>query len=140
MIRITQGNFALLPDLTDEQIQKQVDYAIQKGFALSVEYTDDIHPRNCYWEMWGLPLFEIASSSSLLHELNECRKAYPNFYIKINAFNNQRGVESTAMSFIVQRPSIEPGFYLTRQETKGRNISYTLNSYAVQFYQEGQRY
>lgn len=140
MNRITQGNFALLADLTDEQIRKQVDYAIQKGYALSVEYTDDIHPRNCYWEMWGLPLFEMTSSSTLLHELNECRKAYPDFYIKINAFNNQRGVESTAMSFIVQRPSYEPGFYLTRQEAKGRNITYTLNSYAVQAFPEGKAY
>lgn len=132
MTRITQGNFALLPDLTDEQIRKQLDYAIKKGFALSIEYTDDPHPRNCYWEMWGLPLFELTNSSMLLYELNECRKAQPNFYIKINAFNNERGVESTAMSFIVQRPLIEPGFYLSRQEGKGRNIAYTLHSYAVQ--------
>lgn len=132
MTRITQGNFALLPDLTDEQIRKQLDYAIKKGFALSIEYTDDPHPRNCYWEMWGLPLFELTNSSMLLYELNECRKAQPNFYIKINAFNNERGVESTAISFIVQRPLIEPGFYLSRQEGKGRNIAYTLHSYAVQ--------
>ncbi len=140
MIRINQGNFALLPDLTDEQIKNQVNCAIKKGFAISIEYTDDVHPRNCYWEMWGLPLFDIANSSSILYELNECRKAYPNFYIKINAFNNERGVESTAMSFLVQRPNMEPGFYLTRQEGKGRNIQYTLNSYAVQKNGEGKRY
>ena len=132
MTRITQGNFALLPDLTDEQIRKQLDYAIKKGFALSIEYTDDPHPRNCYWEMWGLPLFDLTNSSMILYELNECRKAYSNFYIKINAFNNERGIESTSMSFIVQRPLIEPGFYLSRQEGKGRNISYTLHSYTVQ--------
>lgn len=140
MARITQGSFSLLPDLTDEQIKKQIDYAIKKGFAVSVEYTDDPHPRNCYWEMWGLPLFDIADSSSIIYELNEARKAYPNQYIKINAFNNARGVESTAMSFIVQRPAFEPGFYLSRQEGKGRNITYTLQSYAVQAAGEGERY
>lgn len=140
MTRITQGNFALLPDLTDEQIKKQLDYAIKNGFSISIEYTDDPHPRNCYWEMWGLPLFDIASSAILLHEINQCRLTYHNFYIKVNAFNNQRGVESTATSFLVHRPSFEPGFYLSRQETKGRNISYTLNSYAVSFNPEGARY
>lgn len=131
MTRITQGNFALLPDLTDEQIKKQLDFAIKNGFSISIEYTDDPHPRNCYWEMWGLPLFDIANSTILLHEINQCKLAHPNFYIKVNAFNNQKGVESTAISFIVHRPLVEPGFYLTRQEGKGRNISYILNSYSV---------
>ena len=140
MARVTQGAFSLLPDLTDEQIKKQIDYAIKKGYAVSVEYTDDPHPRNCYWEMWGLPLFDIADSSSIIYELNEARKAYPNQYIKINAFNNARGVESTAMSFIVQRPAFEPGFYLVRNEVEGRKIAYTLQSYAVQNGSEGSRY
>ncbi len=140
MTRITQGNFALLPDLTDEQIRMQLITAMKKGFAISIEYTDDPHPRNCYWEMWGLPLFDMTSSAVILRELNQCRQAYPNCYVKINAFNNERGVESTAMSFIVQRPAFEPGFYLSRQETKGRNIRYTLNSYAVNYSPEGERY
>lgn len=140
MTRITQGCFSLLPDLTDEQIKKQIEYSIKKGYAVSVEYTDDPHPRNCYWEMWGLPLFNVADPSTILFELNECRKAHPNVYIKINAFNNTRGIESTAMSFIVQRPAFEPGFYLSRQEGKGRNIIYTLQSYAVQAAGEGNRY
>ena len=69
MARLTQGQFSLLPDLTDEQIAKQIEYAIKKGYALSVEYTDDPHPRNCYWEMWGLPLFDVTDSASILFEL-----------------------------------------------------------------------
>lgn len=140
MTRITQGNFALLPDLTDEQIKNQIEYGIKKKFAISIEYTDDPHPRNCYWEMWGLPLFDSQNASAIMYELAECRKAHPHVYIKINGFNNERGVESTGMSFIVQRPSFEPGFYLIRQEGKGRNIAYTLQSYAVQGGSEGYRY
>ena len=140
MTRIGQGNFALLPDLTDAQIKQQVQYAINQKFAVAIEYTDDPHPRNCYWEMWGLPLFDVQDSSVIMYELGECRKAHPNMYIKINAFNNARGVESTGLSFIVQRPAFEPGFYLSRQEGKGRNIIYTLQSYAVQSAGEGARY
>ena len=58
-MRITQGQFSFLPDLTDAEIRAQVDHAIDKGWALSVEHTDDPHPRNTYWEMWGLPMFHI---------------------------------------------------------------------------------
>jgi len=140
MARITQGTFSLLPDLTDAQIKKQIEYAVSSGFAVSIEWTDDPHPRNCYWEMWGLPLFDIPDAATVMYELAECRKAHKGVYIKINAFNNARGVESTALSFMVNRPASEPGFYLVRQEGKGRNIVYTIQSYAVQAAGEGSRY
>ena len=140
MARISQGAFSLLPDLTDAQIKSQIEYALKRGFAVGIEYTDDPHPRNCYWEMWGLPLFDIPDSSTIMFELNECRKAHPGIYIKINCFNNARGVESASLSFIVQRPTFEPGFYLVRQEGKGRQIHYTIQSYAVQASGEGSRY
>ena len=140
MTRITQGAFSLLPDLNDNQIKAQLEYALKKGFAVGIEWTDDPHPRNCYWEMWGLPLFDIPDSSTIMYELTACRQAHPNKYIKINAFNNARGVESTALSFIVNRPKFEPGFYLVRQEGRGRNIVYTIQSYSVQGAGEGSRY
>jgi len=140
MTRISQGCFSYLPDLTDAQIKKQVEYAIKSGFAVSIEYTDDPHPRNCYWEMWGLPLFDVPDAATIMYELAECRKAHPGVYIKMNGFNNARGVESTGISFIVNRPAFEPGFYLVRQEGKGRNIVYTIQSYAVQSAGEGSRY
>ena len=140
MVRIQQGAFSLSPDLTDAQIKKQIEYAIKNGFAVGIEYTDDPHPRNCYWEMWGLPLFDMPDASAILFEIAECRKAHPNMYIKINAFSNARTVETCVLSFIIQRPAYEPGFYLVRQEGKGRNITYTLQSYAVQAAGEGSRY
>jgi ribulose-bisphosphate carboxylase small chain len=140
MTRVTQGAFSLLPDLNDDQIKKQIEYCIKSGFSVGIEWTDDPHPRNCYWELWGLPLFDIPDSATILYELKEARKAHPNKYIKINAFNNARGVESTALSFITDRPKYEPGFYLVRQEMSGRSIAYTIQSYAVQASAEGLRY
>ena len=50
-MRLTQGCFSFLPDLTDQQIEKQISYAMSKGLALNVEWTDDPHPRNNYWEL-----------------------------------------------------------------------------------------
>jgi ribulose-bisphosphate carboxylase small chain len=139
-VRLTQGAFSYLPDLTDAQIQKQAAFAIQKGWAISVEYTDDPHPRNSYWEMWGLPLFDIKDVAAVMFEINACRKAHPNFYVKVTAFDNTRGVESSALSFIVNRPSNEPGFRLVRQEAEGRRIAYTIESYSAVAKPEGARY
>jgi ribulose-bisphosphate carboxylase small chain len=129
--RITQGQFSFLPDLTDAEIALQVDYGLKKGYAWSVEYTDDPHPRNTYWEMFGLPMFDLKDAAGVVTELRNCRKAFPQHYIRLMAFDATRGVESVAMSFIVNRPPHEPGFGLTRQEVGGRMMRYTVHSYAT---------
>ena len=139
-MRLTQGCFSFLPDLTDEQIEKQIGYAISKGFAMNVEWTDDPHPRNSYWELWGLPLFDIKDPAAVMYELNEARKGCANGYIRINAFDASYGTESCVMSFIVGRPSSEPGFYLDRTDGPGRSIVYSIKSYSVQANPEGSRY
>ena len=123
-MKLTQGCFSFLPDLTDEQITKQIQYAINNSWAVSIEYTDDPHPRNSYWELWGLPLFDIKDPGSVMFELNEARKSCAAGYLRMNAFDASYGVESCVMSFIVQRPTYEPGFYLSRQESSGRMIRY----------------
>ena len=139
-MRLTQGCFSYLPDLTNQQILAQVNYIIKNEWAVNIEWTEDPHPRNSYWELWGLPLFGIKDSAVVLYELDSCRKAHPTNYIKINAFDATRGTESCAMSFIVQRPYEEPGFYLERQEVEGRNIRYVIHSYVVTKYPPGERY
>ena len=139
-MRLTQGAFSFLPDLTDEQIKLQVEYCISKGWSINIEWTDDPHPRNVYWELWGLPLFDIKDPAAVMYELQECRKANPTGYIKMNGFDASIGTESCVMSFIVQRPSYEPGFYLSRQESNGRMIRYTINSYSTQGKPAGERY
>lgn len=125
-MRLTQGAFSFLPDLTDAQISAQIDYCLQQGWAASVEYTDDPHPRNTYWEMFGMPMFDVKDAAGVLKEVNACRRTFPNHYVKVNAFDATRGVESVQLSFIVNRPAEEPGFRLTRTESAGRNVRYTL--------------
>ena len=139
-MKLTQGCFSFLPDLTDDQIIKQIQYAIKNSWAISIEYTDDPHPRNSYWEMWGLPLFDIKDPAAIMFELNMAREAMPNYYVKLVAFDNTRGVESSVMSYIVQRPSYEPGFRLVRQEVAGRKLVYTIEAYAPAMKPEGDRY
>ena len=139
-MKLTQGCFSFLPDLTDAQITKQIQYALNKSWAISIEYTDDPHPRNSYWEMWGLPLFDIKDPAAVLFELNMCKKAKPNYYVKMCCFDNARGVESCCSSFIVQRPAYEPGFKIIRQEVEGRRMVYTLECYSSASKPEGERY
>jgi len=137
--RLTQGQFSYLPDLTDKQISAQIEYALGKNWALGVEYTDDPHPRNTYWEMYGNPMFDLKDASGILTEINACRKTFPNHYVRVTAFDATQGVESVQMSYIVNRPKTEPGFGLTRQEIGGRQIQYTVHSYATDK-PEGERY
>ncbi len=154
--RLTQGQFSFMPDLTDKEITAQIKYALSNGWAVNVEYTDDPHPRNTYWEMFGLVMFDLKDPAGILMEVNNCRKTFPSCYIRINAFDNSRGVESPRMSrinafdnsrgvesprmsYLVNRPKKEPGFRLTRQEGPGRSVHYTVHSYAADR-PEGERY
>ena len=130
-MRLTQGTFSFLPDLTEAQIAAQIEYCLANGWAVSIEYTDDPHPRNTYWEMFGLPMFDIKDAVGILGEVRSCRLTFPRHYIKVNAFDSSLGRESLRLSFIVNRPGKEPGFGLTREEGPGRTVRYTTRAYAT---------
>ena len=138
-MRLTQGTFSFLPDLTDEEIVAQVEYCLANCWAISVEYTDDPHPRSSFWEMFGPPLFDLKDAAGVLDEIRSCRSAFPNHYVKVNAFDATLGFESLRLSFIVNRPRHEPGFALAREEAAGRQIRYTMRAYAADR-PEGSRY
>jgi ribulose-bisphosphate carboxylase small chain len=124
-MKLTQGCFSFLPDLSDDQIRQQVQYCIDRGWSVNLEFTDDPHPRNTFWEMWGHPMFEIKDAGAVITELSACRKAYGDRYIRISGFDASHGWESVRLSFIVNRPATEPTFELSRQEIDGRAIRYT---------------
>ena len=87
--RITQGQFSFLPDLTDAEISLQIEYGLMKGYAWSVEYTDDPHPRNTYWEMFGMPMFDLKDAAGVMLELQSCRNTFPGHYIRLMAFRGR---------------------------------------------------
>ena len=130
-LRITQGTFSFLADFDDDEIKAQIQYGIDNGWAVSVEFTDDPHPRNIYWDMWGMPMFDIEDAAAGLHEVNRCREAFPNHYIRVSLYNSKLTKQSTALQFLVNRPPHEPGFRLERQEGSNRVVRYTLTSYAA---------
>jgi ribulose-bisphosphate carboxylase small chain len=132
-MRITQGTFSFLPDLSDAEIDAQVRYALDNGWAISMEHTDDPHPRNSYWEMWGTPMFDLppGQSEAVMREVEACRDRFPHRYIKVTAYDARYGRQTTALSFIVNRPPDEPGFRLDRADRRDRTISYRLHAYST---------
>jgi len=132
-MRLTQGTFSFLPDLSDEQITSQVRYCLDQGWAVNIEYTDDPHPRNTYWDMWGTPMFDLKDAAGVMYELAECR------YLRLSAFDAAHGWESIRLSFLVNRPADEPGFFLERSEGANRKIGYTTRPYSAAK-PEGSRY
>ena len=127
-MRITQGTFSFLPDFTDEQIAAQIHYALDHGWAMSVEHTDNPHPRSPYWDMWGTPLFDlpVEQVDVVVREVRACREAHPEAYVKLIAYDSSKGRQTTALSFIVQRPSRERKFALDRTEGHDRVQRYRL--------------
>jgi len=106
---------------------------------VNLEFTDDPHPRNTFWEMWGLPMFDLKDAKGVLMELQACRKVYGDRYIRLSAFDASHGWESVRISFIVNRPQNEDGFRLERMEGRGREQRYTTRAYATDK-PEGKRY
>ena len=131
-MHITQGTFSYLPALSDEQIRAQVQYMLDNGWAVAVEFTDDPHPRNTYWNMWGLPMFDVKDVGAVMYEINACRKAHGHCYIKVNGFDPSPLRQGQVLSFIVHRPTQdEKGYRIVRAEGEGQVIRYVLQPYAV---------
>jgi ribulose-bisphosphate carboxylase small chain len=128
---LTQGTFSFLPPLSREQIAAQIQYCLDRGWAVSVEYTDDPHPRNTFWEMFGQPMFDVRDAAGVMVEVERALAELPDCYVKVNGFDASIGWETVRLSFIVGRPASEPGFRLTRQEVAGRGLRYTTDAYAT---------
>jgi len=133
-MRITQGTFSFLEDLTDREIEAQIAYGLQHGWAIMVEYTDDPHPRNSFWDMWNHPEFDLRPDEAdvAMRDVQACRGAYPNHYVKVVCYDSTLGRQTSRLSFIVNRPAQEPGFRLERQDKADRQMRYTIQPYAQQ--------
>jgi ribulose-bisphosphate carboxylase small chain len=112
--------FSYLPLMTDAQIAKQVQMVIAKGLSPCLEFASEEtsfvsndntvrftgtaagYYDNRYWTMWKLPMFGCTDASQVLNEVNECKKAYPDCYVRLAAFDSVKQVQ--VMSFVVQKP------------------------------------
>ncbi|KAM7268827.1 hypothetical protein ACFE04_010993 [Oxalis oulophora] len=112
-----------LPPLSEDSIAKEIDYMMKNEWVPCLEFSDMnlfmgkisvgyVFRENSnmpgyydgrYWTMWKLPMFGCTDSSQVLNEMHECRKAYPNAYIRCLAFDNKH--QTQCMAFIIQKPT-----------------------------------
>ncbi|KAK3006089.1 hypothetical protein RJ639_016533 [Escallonia herrerae] len=126
-------SLSYLPPLTDESMVKEIDYMIKKGWtpcfefdavgtisedlnlnslAISMEGWVRVHGNSQipnyydgrYWTLWKLPMFACNDPSQVLHEIQECKKTYPNAHIRCLAFDNLK--QAQCMSLVIQKPII----------------------------------
>ncbi|PON43678.1 Ribulose bisphosphate carboxylase, small chain [Parasponia andersonii] len=103
-----------LPELTIEQLIKQIEFLIKKGWVPCLEFTTEeafVYRENNkspgyydgrYWTMWKLPMFGANDASQVIKELEEAKKEYPKSHVRIIGFDNVRQVQ--CISFIAYKP------------------------------------
>ncbi|HHN67666.1 MAG TPA: ribulose bisphosphate carboxylase small subunit [Thermopetrobacter sp.] len=91
------GTFSYLPEMTEEEIRKQVQYIVDKGWQPAIEHTEPENARLHYWYMWKLPMFGETDVDKIMAELEECKKANPGHHIRLLGLDNIKQVAGTAM-------------------------------------------
>lgn len=124
------GAYSFLPDLTEDQIRRQVDYCIANDWAIAIEFADEVRSRNTQWESWGLPLFDARDAAAVLAEIRACREAHPAHHVRISAFDPSRGWETVRLSFIINRPRAEPAFRHERGDLQSRALRFRAQAQA----------
>lgn len=77
-------------------------------------------------------MFDLRGAAGVLFDVNACRPAHPHEHIELNVFDSTRGFETMRISFIVNRPPVEQGFHLQREEVPGRTQRYAVRANAVE--------
>merc|ERR1712029_783591 len=101
-----------LPQLSDTDIKKQIDYMIRKKMTPSLEFSDDgdiyLNTRmgpgyydNRYWSMYKLPMFGCTNSDEVIREIENCAKEFPTSKIRVLGFDQRRQVQTAG--FIVRK-------------------------------------
>ncbi|KAG0464075.1 hypothetical protein HPP92_020144 [Vanilla planifolia] len=90
-----------LPPLSDEQLLKQIEYLLRSKWVPCLEFSKvgfvsrDYHRSpgyydGRYWTMWKLPMFGCTDAVQVAKELQECKKEYPDAFVRIIGFDNMR--------------------------------------------------
>ncbi len=94
--------FSYLPQMSDAEVQRQLEYIIANGWIPGIEYTRTPGPQSAYWTFWKLPFFNAETPAEVLEELRECQRNNPDAYIKLTGYDNKR--QCQVFSFVVYQP------------------------------------
>merc|ERR1719482_2046737 len=101
-----------LPQLSNEDIRRQIDYMIRNNWTPSLEFSEDgdvylntqMGPGyydNRYWSMYKLPMFGCNDPSSVVREIENCSREFPGAKVRVIAYDSTRQVQTTG--FIVRK-------------------------------------
>jgi ribulose-bisphosphate carboxylase small chain len=89
--------FSYLPEMTQDNIYKQVKYLVSKGWNPAIEHSEPEQAFNHFWYMWKLPMFGEADVDKILAEADACHKAHPNHHVRLIGYDNYKQSQGTAM-------------------------------------------
>ncbi|BBP00455.1 ribulose bisphosphate carboxylase small subunit [Sulfuriferula nivalis] len=93
--------FSYLPAMSDEDIKKQVEYLISKGWNPAIEHIEPQYLMDSYWYMWKLPMFGETDANVVIAEALACHKANPDNHVRLIGYNNFN--QSQGASMVIYR-------------------------------------
>jgi ribulose-bisphosphate carboxylase small chain len=91
------GTFSYLPAMTPQQLRKQVEYVVARGWNAAIEHAEPEHAAGPYWCMWKLPMFGEKRVERILAEAEDCHKTHPGHHVRLVAYDVARQTQGTAM-------------------------------------------
>ena len=92
--------FSYLPEMSKEQIRKQVEYIVNKGWNPAIEHTEPENAFSHYWYMWKLPMFGESNVDKILAETEACHKAHPHNHVRLVGYDNYAQTKGAEMVVI----------------------------------------
>ena len=80
----------------------QIQYLLDEGLIPAIEYVREPDPSDHYWGMWKLPLFDARAVADVLAEIDACKTAHPDCFIKLIGYDRRR--QTQAVSLVVHQP------------------------------------
>ena len=80
--------FSYLPTMNADQIRKQIEFIVSKGWNPSIEHTEPQNATGAYWYMWKLPMFGETDVDAILAECEACHKAHPKNHVRLLGLDN----------------------------------------------------
>lgn len=89
--------------LSDAQVARQAAWILGNRLVPTIEFTTEPAPRNIYWSLWRLPLFDAETVEEVTAEIGACAQANPAAFVKLTGYDPRR--QGTAASLVVRRPA-----------------------------------
>jgi ribulose-bisphosphate carboxylase small chain len=91
------GTFSYLPEMSPQQLRRQVEYIVARGWNPAIEHAEPGRAAGAYWHMWQLPMFGETSVDRILAEAEACHKAHPRRLVRLVGYDNLRQTLGTAL-------------------------------------------